>query len=73
MASGQSRLIVETVDPYQTSDPDHLAYQEANREIGRLTGQLRLRRVTESSAATLSRRKGGSSRTGIERLPECGV
>ena len=43
MAAAGSRLIGETVDPYQTSDPQHLAYHEGNRELGRLAGQLRLR------------------------------
>ena len=30
-------------DPYATEDPAHLAYQERNRERGRMPGQLPLR------------------------------
>ncbi len=30
-------------DPYMTSDPDHLAYHDANRAAGRPAGQVRLR------------------------------
>ena len=37
------RIIAEVVDPYGTDNPDHLAYQQRNRERGRMGGQLRIR------------------------------
>ncbi|MCP3995191.1 MAG: hypothetical protein GY722_09020, partial [bacterium] len=30
-------------DPYQTDNPDHLSYHEANRAAGRIPGQIRMR------------------------------
>jgi SAM-dependent methyltransferase len=36
-------LIAESLNVYETKDPDHLAYQAANRERGRMSGQIRLR------------------------------
>ena len=36
-------LIVESLNVYDTKDPDHLAYQAVNRERGRMSGQIRLR------------------------------
>lgn len=30
-------------DPYRTDEPVHLAYQEANREAGRMSGEVRWR------------------------------
>lgn len=38
-----STLIAESTNVYLTNDPDHLAYQAANRERGRMSGQIRLR------------------------------
>jgi SAM-dependent methyltransferase len=43
MTSQQARLIVESNDIYQTTDPDHLAYQEFNRQRSRMPGQIRMR------------------------------
>ena len=43
MTSGSAKIIVETLDPYQTADPCHLAYHQFNRDHGRMSGQLRLR------------------------------
>lgn len=43
IATPGARILGETLDPYQTSDPDHLDYHEENRRAGRLVGQLRLR------------------------------
>ncbi|MGH9279959.1 MAG: class I SAM-dependent methyltransferase [Acidimicrobiales bacterium] len=43
MAAPGARIIGETLDPYRTRDPEHLAYHEANRRLGRMAGQLRLR------------------------------
>jgi SAM-dependent methyltransferase len=37
------RLIGETLDPYQSGDPDHLTYHAANRARGRMGGQVRMR------------------------------
>lgn len=39
----QGRLIVEAIDPYATSDPDHLKYHQNNRDRRRMTGQIRIR------------------------------
>jgi len=36
-------VIAESLNVYETSDPDHLAYQAANRERGRMSGQIRMR------------------------------
>lgn len=36
-------LITGSVDPYQTEDPDHLAYHKFNIQRGRMPGQIRLR------------------------------
>ncbi|MEX2282764.1 MAG: class I SAM-dependent methyltransferase [Gemmatimonadota bacterium] len=38
-----ARIIAQVLDPYQSTDPDHLAYHAQNRARGRLGGQLRLR------------------------------
>jgi SAM-dependent methyltransferase len=38
-----ARIVGETLNPYWTSNPDHLRYHEENRRLGRLPGQLRLR------------------------------
>jgi SAM-dependent methyltransferase len=38
-----ARIVAGSRDPYQTDNPDHLAYQESNRREGRMSGQLRLR------------------------------
>ena len=43
MTTPEGRIISQTRDPYQTDDPDHLAYHEFNRRNGRLPGQLRLK------------------------------
>jgi SAM-dependent methyltransferase len=37
------RIVGETIDPYQTSEPVHLAYQRRNRRAGRMSGQIRIR------------------------------
>jgi 2-polyprenyl-3-methyl-5-hydroxy-6-metoxy-1,4-benzoquinol methylase len=36
-------LIVETLNVYETKDPDHLQYLAANRAQGRMSGQIRMR------------------------------
>ncbi|MDE0317528.1 MAG: class I SAM-dependent methyltransferase [Candidatus Poribacteria bacterium] len=43
MTTTDGRIVAETMDPYQTENPAHLAYHEYNRERGRMSGQLRLR------------------------------
>lgn len=43
VTSDEGRIIAETVDPYQTSNPLHHWYQRLNRRRGRMAGQLRLR------------------------------
>ena len=43
MTSDTAKIIAETLDPYQTADPCHLAYHQFNRDHGRMGGQLRLR------------------------------
>jgi SAM-dependent methyltransferase len=43
LTSERGRIVAESRDPYQTDDPDHIAYQERNRSRGRMSGQLRLR------------------------------
>ncbi len=41
--SPQARIFAGSLNIHHTSNPDHLAYQRANRAHGRLPGQLRLR------------------------------
>ncbi len=43
ITSPAGRVIVETMDPHATSDPDHLAYHKRNLSRGRMPGQIRLR------------------------------
>ncbi len=43
MTSDTAKIIAETLDPYQTETPCHLAYHQLNRDKGRMSGQLRLR------------------------------
>jgi hypothetical protein len=43
ITAAKAKIIAEAVDPYQTNNPLHLAYQRYNREQGRMSGQLRMR------------------------------
>ena len=43
MTSPEARIIANTVDVYDTDNPDHLAYQQFNRARGRMSGQIRIR------------------------------
>jgi SAM-dependent methyltransferase len=43
VASSGARLLGGTLDPYDTTNPHHLAYHERNRRRGRMSGQIRLR------------------------------
>jgi SAM-dependent methyltransferase len=38
-----ARIVAESLDPYDTDDKAHLAYQRTNRKRGRMSGQLRIR------------------------------
>jgi SAM-dependent methyltransferase len=38
-----ARILAESVNPYTTDNPAHLAYHERNRRRGRMGGQLRIR------------------------------
>ena len=44
-------IIAQTLDPYQTENPQHLAYQARNRARGRMAGQIRIR-VRQENLAT---------------------
>ena len=43
VAQPRARIIAETLDPYQSNNPDHLAYHAQNRAKGRMGGQIRMR------------------------------
>jgi len=43
MLSDEGLILAETLDPYDTKEPSHLAYHRMNRKKGRLPGQVRLR------------------------------
>lgn len=43
MTTGVGRIIAQTLDPYDTDNPDHLDHHRFNRARGRMSGQLRLR------------------------------
>jgi SAM-dependent methyltransferase len=43
ITSDDGRIIAETLNPYKTRNPFHKRYQKANRQRGRMSGQVRLR------------------------------
>lgn len=43
ICSANATIIASIIDPYATSNPDHLSYHRRNRERNRMGGQLRLR------------------------------
>ncbi|RKU28724.1 hypothetical protein C6497_08165 [Candidatus Poribacteria bacterium] len=43
MTTEDGKIVAETMDPYQTENPTHLAYHQFNRERDRMSGQLRIR------------------------------
>src|SRR5262245_10260056 len=43
IAQPGARIIAQTLDPYQSNNPDHRAYHEQNRARGRMGGQIRMR------------------------------
>jgi SAM-dependent methyltransferase len=51
IASEGARILAESVDPYKTDRPEHLAFHERNRRHGRMGGQLRIR-VRQGSSST---------------------
>ena len=43
MTSGNARIIAASMDPYNTKNPDHLAYHKFNLKSGRMAGQVKIR------------------------------
>jgi len=43
ITSKDTVIVAESIDPYRTKDPVHLAYHKLNRGRGRMAGQLRIR------------------------------
>jgi hypothetical protein len=43
MTSESGHIIAQTRDPYQTEQPEHLAYHQRNREQGKMAGQAKIR------------------------------
>jgi SAM-dependent methyltransferase len=43
LTSPRARIVAESMDVYQTKNPDHLRYHRLNRRRGRMGGQVRLR------------------------------
>lgn len=43
LTSSRARIVAESMDVYQTKNPDHLQYHRLNRRRGRMGGQVRLR------------------------------
>jgi len=43
ITSPNAKIIAETLNPYDTTEPEHLEYHRLNRRRGRMSGQLRLR------------------------------
>ena len=43
MTSHDAAIVCESVNPYETDNPDHLRYQRRNRERKRMPGQVRIR------------------------------
>jgi SAM-dependent methyltransferase len=43
MTTPSARIVLDSVDPYVGNDPADLAYQEKNRTLGRLPGQVTIR------------------------------
>lgn len=37
------KIIAGSLDPYKTTNPDHLLYHKRNRKLGRMAGQIRFR------------------------------
>ena len=43
LTSPDARIIAGTLDPYKTTDPNHLQYHKLNKKRGRMPGQIRIR------------------------------
>jgi SAM-dependent methyltransferase len=43
MTTRDGRILAESRNIYDTDNPEHLAYQERNRQHGRMSGQIRIR------------------------------
>jgi hypothetical protein len=43
ITSSDATILAASSDPYKTRDPVHLAYQQRNRQRGRMGGQVRVR------------------------------
>ena len=43
MTRDRARILATSVDPYQTKDPCHLAYNKRNKTRDRMAGQVRIR------------------------------
>ena len=43
LTTASARIIAQTRDPYNTDNPDHLAYHKLNKSRGRMGGQTRIR------------------------------
>jgi SAM-dependent methyltransferase len=43
ITSSDATILAASSDPYKTHDPVHLAYQQRNRDRGRMSGQVRVR------------------------------
>lgn len=43
MTGENGRILVSSRDIYQTDNPEHLAHHKRNRQLGRMSGQVRLR------------------------------
>ncbi|HEX6386940.1 MAG TPA: class I SAM-dependent methyltransferase [Anaerolineae bacterium] len=51
MTSGNGRILAESLNPYDTTNPDHLSYHERNRRRDRMPGQARIRIRYKKSAS----------------------
>jgi SAM-dependent methyltransferase len=51
IANEGARILAESVNPYKTDKPEHLAFHERNRKRGRMGGELRIR-IREGTYAT---------------------
>lgn len=43
ITSEKAQIIAQTLNPYQTGNPEHLEYLEFNRRRGRMPGQIKIR------------------------------
>jgi SAM-dependent methyltransferase len=43
ITTDNAQIIANTRDPYKTDNPDHLEYHQANKEKGRMGGQVKIR------------------------------